>query len=107
MCIDDERFVGNFLKQIIQKSSLRSKRKICWAVPTKEMVMKAMQCKDADELIALAKTGGIELTKEEAETYMAELADFELDGDNLKKIAGGIFECYMRNDCMYAFDDWK
>ena len=46
---------------------------------TKEMVMKAMQCKDADEL----------------------------DGDNLKKIAGGIFECYMRNDCMYAFDDWK
>ena len=74
---------------------------------TKEMVMKAMQCKDADELIALAKSGGIELTKEEAETYMAELADFELDGDNLKKIAGGIFECYMRNDCMYAFDDWK
>ena len=29
---------------------------------TKEMVMKAMQCKDADELIALAKSGGIELT---------------------------------------------
>ena len=74
---------------------------------TKEMIMKAMQCKDADELIALAKTGGIELTKEEAETYMAELADFELDGDKLKNIAGGIFECYMRNDCMYAFDDWK
>ena len=74
---------------------------------TKEIIMKAMQCKDADELIALAKTGGIELTKEEAETYMAELAGFELDGDNLKKIAGGIFECYMRNDCMYAFDDWK
>jgi len=38
---------------------------------------------------------------------MAEMADFELDGDNLKNIAGGIFECYMRNDCMYAFDDWK
>ena len=29
---------------------------------TKEMVMKAMQCMDADELIALAKGGGIELT---------------------------------------------
>ena len=43
---------------------------------TKEMIEKAMQCKDADELIALAKSGGI-------------------------------FECYMRNDCMYAFDDWK
>ena len=49
---------------------------------TKEMVIKALQCKDADELIVLAKTGGIELTKEEAETYMAELADFELDGEN-------------------------
>ena len=74
---------------------------------TKEMVIKALQCRDADELIVLAKTGGIELTKEEAETYMAELADFELDGENLKKVSGGIFECYMRNDCMYAFDDWK
>ena len=31
---------------------------------TKEMVIKALQCKDADELIVLAKTGGIELTKE-------------------------------------------
>jgi hypothetical protein len=38
---------------------------------------------------------------------MAELADFELDGESLKKVSGGIFECYMRNDCMYAFDDWK
>ena len=56
---------------------------------TKDMILKAMQCKDADELIALAKTGGIELTKEEAESYMAELADVELDGKELKSIAGG------------------
>ena len=27
---------------------------------TKEMIAKAMQCKNADELIALAKTGGYE-----------------------------------------------
>lgn len=33
---------------------------------TKEMIEKAMQCETADELIALAKTDGIELTKEEA-----------------------------------------
>ena len=76
-------------------------------VITKEMFLKALQCKTADELIALAKADGIELTKEEGEAYMAELADFELDGENLKKVSGGIFECYMRNDCMYAFDDWK
>ena len=62
---------------------------------TKEMLAKAMQCKNADELIALAKTGGIELTKEEAEAYMVELADVELDADTLKNVAGG--GCY--SDC--------
>ena len=74
---------------------------------TKEMLMQAMQCKDADELVALAKTGGIELTKKEAEAYLAELADFELDDGQLKKVAGGIFECYMRHNCGYIGDDWK
>jgi hypothetical protein len=34
------------------------------------MVAKAMQCKNADELIALAKTGGFELTREEAEAFL-------------------------------------
>ena len=33
---------------------------------TKEMLEKAMHCKNAEELMAMAKTGGIELTKEEA-----------------------------------------
>ena len=41
-------------------------------VITKEMFLKALQCKTADELIALAKADGIELTKEEGEAYMAE-----------------------------------
>ena len=61
---------------------------------TKEMLEKAMQCKSADELIALAKTAGFEMTKEEAESYMEELSDFELDDIALKNIAGG--KCYMR-----------
>ena len=65
---------------------------------TKEMLEKAIQCKSADELITLAKTGGYEMTKEmtkeEAEAYMTELSDFELDDIALKNIAGG--ECYMR-----------
>ena len=56
---------------------------------TKEMVAKAMQCKNADELLALAKEGGYEMTKEEAESYMTELSDFELDDKELKRIAGG------------------
>ena len=56
---------------------------------TKEMIAKAMQCETADELIALADSEGIELTKEEAEAYLAELEDFELDSDVLQKVAGG------------------
>ena len=56
---------------------------------TKEMLEKAMQCKNAEELTALAKMGGYELTKEEADAYLAELSDVELDDKALKKVAGG------------------
>ena len=56
---------------------------------TKEMIAKAMQCETAEELIALAEVEGIELTKEEAEAYLAELDDFELDNSMLKNVAGG------------------
>ena len=62
-------------------------------VVTKEQIEKAMACETAEELMALAKEVGIELTKEEAEAYMAELEDFELDGDTLKRVAGG--GCYL------------
>ena len=57
---------------------------------TKEQLEKVIKCKTADELIAAAKTEGYELTKEEAEAYMAELADFELDDEMLKRAAGGV-----------------
>ena len=56
---------------------------------TKEMIAKAMQSKSAEELMALAKSEGFELTKDEAEAYMAELADVELDGREMKNVAGG------------------
>ena len=56
---------------------------------TKEMVVKAMQCKTPEELMELAKSGGYEITKEEAGVYMAELADYDLDEEKLQAIAGG------------------
>ena len=56
---------------------------------SREQIEKAMACETAEELMALAKAEGIELTKEEAESYLAELEDFELDGDMLKRVAGG------------------
>ena len=59
---------------------------------TKEQIEKAMACETAEELMALAKAGGVELTKDEAEAYMAELDDFELDEATLSKAAGG--GCY-------------
>ena len=64
-------------------------------VVTKEQIEKAMACETAEELMALAKEVGSELTKEEAEAYMAELEDFELDGDTLKRVAGG--GCYLES----------
>ncbi len=66
---------------------------------TKEQIQKAMQCKTADELIAYAQSEGIKITKEEAEAYMAELADCELDDEMLEKVAGGMKTCYMVDDC--------
>ena len=64
---------------------------------TKEMIEKAMKCKTADELIALAKAGGFDVTKDEAEAYMAELADFELDDAMLENAAGGGMFEYVRD----------
>ena len=40
--------------------------------------------------MAAAKAEGITLTKDEAEAYMAEIADFELDEATLAKAAGGL-----------------
>ncbi len=37
---------------------------------TREMLDKAMNCNTAEELIALAKTKGIDITKAEAEAYL-------------------------------------
>ena len=56
-------------------------------VVTKEQIQKAMACETAEELMELAKEVGIELTKEEE--------DFELDGDTLKRVAGG--GCYLES----------
>ena len=57
---------------------------------TKEQIAKALSCETAEELMALAKAEGVELTKEEAEAYMAEMEDIELDEETLAKVAGGM-----------------
>ena len=57
---------------------------------TKEMLEKAARCETADELIALAKTEGIEITKAEAEAYLDELQNIELKDGELRHVAAGL-----------------
>ena len=56
---------------------------------TKETIEKAMACKTAEELLALAKAEGYDLTRDDAEAYLAEMADVELTDVELKNAAGG------------------
>ena len=58
---------------------------------TKEMLENALRCKTAEELIALAKSEGIEITEAEAEAeaYLAELSECEMKDGQLRRIAGG------------------
>ena len=67
---------------------------------TEEMLAKAAKCQTADDLIALAKTAGIEITKAEAKAYLEELQDVELDNATLDKVAGGASStCWGLDSC--------
>ncbi len=57
---------------------------------TNELLQKAKECKSAEELLALAKENGIEMTDEEAEKKFAQLNnEGELSDDELSGAAGG------------------
>ena len=57
---------------------------------TDEMLAKAAMCQTAEQLIELAKTERMEITKAEAEAYLAEMDNVELDNAVLDKVARGI-----------------
>lgn len=57
---------------------------------TKEQIRKAMNCKTVDELLAYAKSEGVELSREQAEEYIAQLGERKLTDDELDQVAGGI-----------------
>ena len=58
---------------------------------TPEMIEKAKAAKSAEELLEVAKAGGVEMTADEAKTYFAQLTpkSGELDDDDLDAVAGG------------------
>lgn len=62
---------------------------------TEEIFKKAQQCESAQELLKLAEENGIEMTAEEAEAFLDENADIELDEDTMNEVAGG--RCW--DDC--------
>ena len=58
---------------------------------TPEMIEKAKTAKSAEELLEIAKAGGVEMTAAEAATYFAQLTpkSGELDDDDLDSVSGG------------------
>ncbi len=55
-----------------------------------DLILKAKECKSADELLALAREAGIEMTAEEAaEKFAALNGEGELSDDELDSAAGG------------------
>ena len=67
---------------------------------TPEMIEKAKTAKSAEELLALAKDNGVEMTEDEAKTYFAQLnpKSGELDDDDLDAVAGGASGCSEEDD---------
>ncbi len=58
---------------------------------TKEQFVKACECKTAEELIAFAKNElKIDLPKEEAEKFLAQVTDQALTLDDVDNVAGGL-----------------
>ncbi len=68
---------------------------------SKEVLAKAMACDTPEELVKLAKENGIELTMQEAEAYLTEMEDIDLDSSQMKQVAGG--KCYYD----YAEENWE
>ena len=68
---------------------------------SEEVIAKAMQCETPEQLVELAKSEGIELTLEEAQAYLDEIDDIELDSKQLKSVAGGWCgdDCSCYGDC--------
>lgn len=54
-----------------------------------ELIEKAKEAKSAEELLAMAKEAGIELTEEQAEAYFAQLGQGELGEEELAAVSGG------------------
>ena len=55
-----------------------------------ELIEKVKVAKDAEELLAIARENGAEMTSDEAEAYFAQIHSKEIDDDLLGGVAGGV-----------------
>ena len=56
---------------------------------SKELMAKAQACETPEELMKLAKENGYDLTKEQAEAFLAEGGTVDLSDEEMAKVAGG------------------
>jgi hypothetical protein len=56
---------------------------------TQEIIEKAKAAGSAEELLAIAKENGVDMTADEAKTYFEQLNANSLDEDLLEGVAGG------------------
>ncbi len=56
---------------------------------TKEQIAKVADCKSVEEVLALAKEEGLDITAEEAEKYFAQLTHQALNLDEIDAVSGG------------------
>ena len=73
---------------------------------TKEILEKAAKCETAEQLIALAKKEGFDITKAEAESYLAELENCELDVLLLLQLIGDILEISNKSNYFPIYNIW-
>ena len=67
---------------------------------SKELLAKAQACETPEELLKLAKENGVELTKEQAEAFIAEGTTVDLSDEDMAKVAGGVnWSCAIKGDC--------
>ncbi|MGN1103607.1 MAG: hypothetical protein ACI4QI_01905 [Candidatus Coproplasma sp.] len=73
---------------------------------SKELIQKAKTAKTAEELLEMAKAEGVELSKEEAARYFAELnKSGELSDEELDNVSGGDF-CSPSDPPKYKVGDY-
>ena len=72
-----------------------------------ELIAKAKQAKNPEELLALAKENGVELTEESAKSYFNQLnpKTGELADDELDNVAGG--GCQSNNGRLNTHKDYN